>query len=62
MSIRYVSAEFLLVWICFRKRSRIFDMFPQAVRQRDYIFHCLGACGDGLFDVKGRRKIGAKAQ
>lgn len=36
-------------------------MFLQTVGQHDYIFHCLGACGDGLFDVNGRREIGAKA-
>ena len=27
-------------------------MFPQTVRQRDYVFNCLGACGDGSLDVK----------
>ena len=29
-------------------------MFPQTVRQRDYIFNCLGARRDGSIDVKER--------
>lgn len=32
-------------------------MFPQTVGQRDYIFHCLGAYGDGMLAVK-RKVIG----
>ena len=28
-------------------------MFPQTVRQRDYIFNCLGARGVCCLDVKG---------
>ena len=28
-------------------------MFPQTVRQRDYIFNCLGARGDGYVTAKG---------
>lgn len=27
-------------------------MFPQTVRQRDYIFNCLGARRDGSVDVE----------
>ena len=28
-------------------------MFPQTVRQRDYVFNCLGACGDCCVTAKG---------
>lgn len=27
-------------------------MFPQTVGQRDYVFHCLGACGNEAVDKK----------
>ena len=36
------NTELFLIY--FRKQWQIFDMFPQTVGQRDYVFHCLGAC------------------
>lgn len=50
-----------LFLICFRKQRRIFDMFPQTVRQRDYIFHCLGACGDRGSAKKNKLKEDRKS-
>ena len=47
--------------ICFRKQRRIFDMFPQTVRQRDYIFNCLGARGDSGSANKSKLKEGWKS-
>ena len=38
------NTELFLIY--FRKQWQIFDMFPQTVGQRDYVFHCLGARGD----------------
>ena len=36
-------------------------MVPQTVGRRDYIFHCLGACGDGGSANEDKLKEGWKS-
>lgn len=37
------------------------DQFPNSKNLRDYVPHCLVACGDRSIDVKGRSGISSKA-
>jgi len=46
--------------INFRTAWFYLDQFPDSKNLRDYVPHCLVACGDGSIDIKGRRKIAAK--
>lgn len=47
--------------INYRTACYFLDQFPHSMKWHDYIFHGLGAGGDSSIDVKGRRKVGAKA-